>query len=318
MHRLPSNAPNPPPDAVAAFAQGADLHLADASAVTALWWTQTPTMEGERIGCIGAFGATDRRDARNVLEGAVEALLDRRCTLAIGPMNGNTWRRHRFVTSSDGRLPFYLEPENPPEFVTDFTAAGFVPLAEYSSSIVDLTRSDRPDFSAVAQRMQSTGITIRPLNPRSVEADLHAIYRLSLEAFARNYLYTPLAEAEFMAAYLPIVRQIDPRWLLLAEGGGELAGFVFSLPDPLAVQQRVHPALIVKTLAVRPDRRSAGLGSVLLDRVQGIAREAGFRETIHALQHEKNTSLRVGGRFHARVFRRYTLFARRLAPPEHA
>jgi GNAT superfamily N-acetyltransferase len=315
IKRTPAGGPHPSPGAASAFAQGADLYLETASAAAALWWTQTPPLAGERIGCIGAFLAEGREAAREVLDAALAELRRRGCTLALGPMNGNTWRRHRLVTWSDGRPPFFLEPQNPVEYIEDFVNAGFAPLAQYSSSVVDLAQAERPDFSEITRRIEDAGLRIRPLNPQLLEADLRAIHALSLEAFAGNFLYTPLAETEFLSMYLPIVRQLDPRWLLLAERGGELAGFVFTLPDPLAIQQGTTPALIVKTLAVHPERRCAGLGSVLLDQAQEAARESGLCEAIHALQHEKNASLRVGGRFHPQVFRRYTLFAQRLADP---
>jgi len=70
--------------------------------------------------------------------------------------------------------------------------------------------------------------------------------------------------------------------------------------------------MIVKTLAVLPERRFAGLGTVLVNRLQTAAREAGCTEAIHALQREDNQSLRISQRFSAEIFRRYALFSKPL------
>jgi len=67
------------------------------------------------------------------------------------------------------------------------------------------------------------------------------------------------------------------------------------------------PAIVVKTLAVLPDREFSGLGTVLVANVHQKAKDKGFREAIHALQYEKNSSLRISQRFNSQVFRRYAL-----------
>ena len=60
---------------------------------------------------------------------------------------------------------------------------------------------------------------------------------------------------------------------------------------------------------MRPDRRSLGLGGLLIGLCYRAARDLGYRRAIHALMHEENHSRRIGGDA-ARVFRRYTLYSR--------
>jgi L-amino acid N-acyltransferase YncA len=69
--------------------------------------------------------------------------------------------------------------------------------------------------------------------------------------------------------------------------------------------------VIVKTVAVLPGRRLAGLGNVLVARCQQAARALGFRRAIHALMHESNNSRNLSAHY-AKPFRRYTIFARDL------
>lgn len=302
------------PDARLALARGGTV-----TAHVALWWREVPPAPAwiedgkdlmrRRLGVLGGFAAADSASTRRLLEAACEQLRQRGCTQAIGPMNGNTWRRYRFVVESNPRAPFFLEPRNPPEFPQWWQAAGFEPLAAYSSSVTLLNGRETAS-PALRQRLASSGVTIRALQPTRYREELARIHALSLRSFARNFLYTPLPEADFLASYDRIESRVDPRLVRLAERGGQLCGFVFALPDLEAASRGEKPALIVKTLAVDPAARCHGLGTVLVDEVQQIARAKGFTESIHALAHEANSSLKISDRHQAEVFRRYSLFQR--------
>jgi len=62
---------------------------------------------------------------------------------------------------------------------------------------------------------------------------------------------------------------------------------------------------------VVPGRRCAGLGALLVERVQLAASEMGFGRAIHALMHESNSSRSISSHY-ATTMRRYTLFAKAL------
>ena len=260
-----------------------------------LWWKNPPTFQDHTI---GSFGVPS-----TVAEiAAAEAYLHAQgCSLAIAPMEGNTWRTHRAVIESDGSPPFLLEPTTPPEASKLLLDSGYQILAQYTSSLIDLD-SPSPDLSRLEKRLSQ--INIRPLNLTHLEDELRAIYKLSTRAFVDNFLYTPISESEFLAQYLAFKSHLTSDCAFLAEHDNQLVGFVFGYPD----QNR----FIVKTLAVLPERRFAGLGTLLVERIQDRARKAGFSQAIHALQREDNQSLRISTRFNAKVFRRYALFAKKL------
>lgn len=291
------------------------ISLADADgtviAHAALWWREPLPFEEGRIGTIGGFAAIDEVAAGRLLAAAVERLRGVGCEIAVGPMNGNTWRRHRFVTGGAGRGPFLLEPRNPEEYPGWWQAAGFTVLSSYSSSVMPLDgRETLP--APVARRLLKSGVTIRAIRPESFEDELKIIHGISLKAFAKNFLYTPLGEAEFIAAYQKVRSWIDPAFVLIGEQRGVPCGFVFGIEDHEALGRGAEPAVIVKTLAVDPEAKCPGLGTLLVDALHRAARDKGFSEAIHALQHETNTSLKITGRHHGEVFRRYALFSKAL------
>jgi GNAT superfamily N-acetyltransferase len=306
----------PPPNAVAPESEQPDarVFVKDAGKVVshlALWWTDVPPHPEHRLGVMGGFAARDAESSRTLLDAACGHLVAEGCTLAVGPMNGNTWRSYRFVDESDGRPPFLLEPRNPEAYPAWWRAAGFAEMSSYSSSVMELDGSEAVP-PALKERIIRSGIRIRPVDPERFEEELAIIHDLSLRSFTNNFLYTPLGKQPFVASYLRVKQHMDPQFVMIAERDGLPCGFVFGIPDLEAAARGERPAVIVKTLAVDPTSRSAGLGSLLVDELHRIAREKGYTEAIHALQHQTNTSLKITGRHEGRAFRRYVLFSKDL------
>ena len=227
-------------------------------------------------------------------------------------MDGSTWRRYRFVTDRGTEPAFFMEPDNPDEYPTQWVAAGFDCESTYFSALdSDLTRRD-PRLPAVAERMESLGVRLRTFDATDPERELGHIYAISIASFTKNHLYTPLPEQEFREQYRAVLPYGRPELTIFAEDEGGPIGFMFALPD-LAQAQRGEPVdtVIVKTAAVLPARRNAGLGALLVEEVQLRAAEMGFTRGIHALMYESNTSRSISAHY-AETMRRYTLYARRL------
>lgn len=277
----------------------------------AVWWQDVPPYAGHRLGVIGGFAAANEEAAGSLLNAAGDFLREQNCTLAVGPMNGNTWRSYRFVDETGGRKPFLLEPRNPEAYAAWWRVAGFERLSSYTSSMMPLDGSEAVP-PALRDRITRSGVQIRAMDPESYDEELSTIYELSLRSFANNFLYTPLKWESFLNSYRKVQQHVDPQFVRIAERDGVPCGFVFGIPDLEAAARGERPALIVKTLAVDPRARSAGLGSLLIDEVNRIARDKGYIEAIHALQHETNTSLKITCRYHSSVFRNYILFSKAL------
>jgi predicted N-acetyltransferase YhbS len=289
-----------------------ELGTPGGGAAATLWWNQVPALAGEKLGVIGEFAAASEHAALEVLAAATGRLRTEGCTLAVGPMDGNTWRKYRLVTAAGTEPPFFMEPVNPPEWPEWWRAAGFGILAEYySSATQDLGKSDAR-LAGVTARLTAAGMTIRPLDPACFEEELGRIHDVSVESFQENFLYTPLPRAEFIAQYRTVQTRVRPELVRLAEQQGRAVGYVFALPD-WAQAQRGEPitTVIVKTLAVRPGRAYAGLGAWLLGDVHAAAERLGYRRAIHALMHETNQSRNLSAHY-AETIRRYALFSRRL------
>ena len=275
-----------------------------------LWWRHVPVLPGETVGLVGHYAAADAEAGQAVLRHAVSILKAHGCTVAIGPMDGSTWHAYRLVTVRGTEPPYFLEPDTPDDWPDHFSAAGFDVLAEYTSSLVPSIPPSPPAMADVAARLTAQGYALRPVDPTCAEAELDALYDVSIAAFAENFLYTPISREAFHEQYATILPRVDPRLVLLAEHAGTVVGYVFVVPD-LLEQARTGRATtaIVKTLAVHPAHNGRGLGGLLVDRVQQAAAGLGFVRVIHALMFASNRSQQIS-RHYGTPFRRYAVFSR--------
>ena len=294
------------PDATFILRDGDSL-LARCSA----WWRSAPALEGERVAVIGHFGATDAASARLVLDAAGTAAQAAGATIALGPMDGNTWRRYRLVVDRGTEPQFFLEPWNPAQWPAWWRAAGWSEHAEYISAANEDLAAVDPGAGEKARAMEARGVTLRMLDIARYDEELGAIYDVARVSFTGSYLYTPLDEASFRAQYGPARAIVQPELVTLAEHDGRCVGFFFAVPNVLEAQ-RGEPirSAIAKTFAVLPEYR--GLGAVLAQRTHERARALGFRRVIHALIHLGNDRSRALSNRTAREIRRYALFERRL------
>jgi len=296
----------------------ADLHLCalsengEVQARCSLWWNEVPAYEQHRLGVVGHYAAVHDDAAAAVLTAAQERLRASSRTLAIGPMNGNSWRSYRFVTQRGEQPPFFLEPANPSEWPLQFERAGFLPLAVYFSALnLELSLPD-PRIDAIEKKMADAGVAIRSANS-DLRTELKKIYAVSHVSFRNNFLYTEIPEAEFISMYEPLLPVARPELVLIAEKAGQCVGYLFAIPD-LAQKARgaYVDTFIIKTVSILPQPELRGLGTLLVARAQQLGLELGFRRCIHALMFENNTSLKIS-RHYAAVMRKYTLYSKDLA-----
>jgi len=300
--------------------EGVDLnlcvvaHVNEVLAQCSLWWREVPLLETHAIGVIGHYASVSDEAAAMLLDAALSHLRNQSCTLAVGPMDGNTWRSYRFVTDPCSEMPFVMEPTNPPEWPLQFELAGFSKLADYFSTLNTCLDVQDDRVAATMAKMAARGVTIRMAEKTKLQYELGRIYQLSRAAFANNFLYTPITEQAFRAQYARVLPHVRPELVLLAERGSELVGYLFAIPDVAqAVRGKPIDTFVIKTVAILPDANLHGLGSVLVACAHETGAQMGFSRCIHALMHESNISRKISDHY-ASTMRRYTLYSQEIAP----
>ena len=85
-------------------------------------------------GLVGFYECEDNAEASTLLLNAVKQYLtDVGMTYLLGPMNGTTWQKYRLTLPSQNP-PFFLDNYHKPWYHGQFVAAGFEPIAHYSST----------------------------------------------------------------------------------------------------------------------------------------------------------------------------------------
>lgn len=262
--------------------------------------------EGKVCAAIGNYECVDDDQvSAALLEAAVNECRIQGAQKIIGPMNGSTWDTYRFCTNMEAGL-FFSEMVHQPYYPKQWEAIGFEPVGRYVSTI-DRHLINRPEAVEREKELLDAGIRIRPIDLSRYEVELERIFPFCETAFSRNFLYTPIAFDQFCEKYLAIKKYIVPEFVLMAENAqGELAGFFFNFPDHL--NPRAHRT-IIKTIARRPEPEYKGLGEVLGNITNRMARANGFTAQIHALIYAGNYSFQLSEKYTSEPFKEYVLYS---------
>jgi GNAT superfamily N-acetyltransferase len=284
---------------------GAIVKGNEVQAIAALWLDTPCSPDGATTAFVGHFASTDAGHSKHLLDALAHEAARAGRTRILAPIDGSTWRSYRVVVESTGRDPFFLEPQTPSYWEAHLTGAGFKRAEMYASlELTDLAPFAGPD--AYAAELATAGITVRNFDMRNFDADLVKLHALSLNAFAANPYYAPLPLEDFATMYKPAVFLYEPGLALIAERNDEALGFIFAYRDGPQ-----KSCTVLKTIAVSPTIREAGLARHLTGRVLARAHQLGCASAIFALMHERNKSFSWGAR-HGKVFRRYALMAKDL------
>ena len=264
--------------------QGASLTL----------FRNAPSLGGKRTAALGEFSCDTPECGARAIREAMALLKVEGFAAVLGPMDGNTWAKHRLVIESDGRPSFLMEPQNPAHFVDAFEQSGLRIVSRYLSAAMPADELD--------SQTRVPGLSLRQFDPARAEAELTRVHALSLEAFASNHFYQPISLEPFLASYRPVLGFIDPELVLLLEdAAGALKGFLFAIPN---LADPGSKAVILKTYA----SRAKGGGAMLANAFHRRAKDKGFAGVIHALMHESNLSAAHSDSKGGKIFRRYALW----------
>jgi GNAT superfamily N-acetyltransferase len=258
----------------------------------AIWWQHTPPLPGERVGAIGDLAASDDASARVVLEQACRRLAEQGCTRVLAPMDGSTWNAYRCRTGP--ALGFSGEPAVGPEWVGHLHACGFTVEAHYLCACTDLATvpTGNSDWPARPATLRITDLASLQHQGEAEASSVLVprIHGLVDAGFRRQPYFQPLPLTAFRAWLEAAQPSAAPELTLLAFDtmASTEADAISDPTDPgvlagVLLAQRQAQTLVVRTLVVRPGRRWAGLGRMLLAEAHHRARHQNCNRAIHAL-----------------------------------
>ena len=296
------------------------------------------------LGSFGFFECFDDPEAAALLVDTAAAWLAARgLTSMRGPFNPASDDEPGILVEGFDSLPAIMEAHSPPYYARLLEAAGMRMHQEMFARLVVRPPGNHPFLEDAAPRLRRAieiagrrdrGVRIRTLDRRRWDGDLRTACRLFNAALAYLPEFVPVSEEEFLAMAEGLKPIIDDEMALLAEVDGQPAGFALVLPDANQALRHVHGSLgpvgmlrfavhrrsidraSFKIMMVAPEFQDRFVEVLLLARLGEAIWRKGYREVDLSMTGDENwKSNRIQERTGPRIYRRYRIYQRDLAPP---
>jgi len=243
----------------------------------------------ERTGFFGFFECeNDYTIAESLLGRASAWLRERGMERMRGPANFTTNHEVGLLVDGYDSPPVVMMTYNPPyypAFVERFGLKKVMDLYAYYAH----DSNPIPDRVArLIERIRArSGATIRTLNMSKFGQEVQIIKSIYDRAWAPNWGFVPMTDAEFFHMAKDLKQIVDPRIVLIAEVEGVPVGFSLALPDInqvlIRLKGRLLPFGLIKLLWLTKVRKSIDQVRVL---VMGVLPEYQKRGIDNILYHE--------------------------------
>jgi len=257
---------------------------------------------GSKIGFFGFFDVCNNYEvAEALLNYARDWIRDRGMTVMRGPggYSNATHEAHQAVLIDGFDDPPTVElTHNPPFYGKFLERFGFGKVKDYHAYKVHLEPPSERLIRIAKAVQKRRSIETRAVEMKDFRAEVDRIVDIYNEAWANNWGFLPLteAEADAMASNLKLV--IDPGLMRFAIVKGELAAVLGAIPDPnvplrprwnrfqdtdlmralrlLRTRRRI-PVMRAMFFGVRPRFRKLGIDAILYQQVQDYAVRHGYK-----------------------------------------
>lgn len=201
---------------------------------------------GEHVGGFGLFECIDDQEvASALLNTAADWVRDRGYDAIRGPQTF-TLHEECGILIDNFSQPVVLMPYNKPYYQRLLENAGFVKAMDVYSLYLD-----RPNVIAngLEERLKKVAdyaskrydFTVRPLDMSRKQAEFKIFRDLYNDAWAENWGFVPMTDAELDILVEDLGQLVDPRVAFFAESKGEPIGFSLTIPDFNQVLARAYP-----------------------------------------------------------------------------
>lgn len=202
----------------------------------------------ENIGFFGFFEVLDDSEAAALLLKTAEDWVKERGYDAIrGPAQFSTNEECGLLVDGFDDAPRVLMTYNPRRYVDYIERHGYqkaMDLWAWSipTSIFEGGENIPDKLERVVEKVKDRwNIKIRKVKMRNFDAEVEIIKKLYNTAWARNWGFVPMTDAEIDALGEELKPMVDPDFVFIAEVDGETVGFSLTLPDLNAPLRLAYP-----------------------------------------------------------------------------
>lgn len=250
----------------------------------------------------------------------------------LGPMNPTTNDECGLLVEGFDSPPVFMMPYNPRYYLDLVGSEGFRKAKDLLAFNIDLSKCPMNRLGRIAEkvRMRNPSLQFRRIRRKRLRDDLDKIKDIYNSAWAENWGFTPMTDAEvdFLASRLvPLVHE---GLIWLAEEGDEPVGFLLAMQDFNVAMKRLNGSLLspglfsalpyllgwkspptarVITLGVKSSHRGRGLESVMLYEGLQVGYRLGLRAAEASWILEDNVPMhRLLEIFGAEVYKVYRIY----------
>ncbi|HQE91350.1 MAG TPA: N-acetyltransferase [Anaerolineae bacterium] len=301
----------------------------------------------DKVGFFGLFEVLpDEEAAQALLATAEDFARGEGMDTLRGPMNFSTNEECGLLVDGWNGTPVAMLTYNPRYYVDFIERAGYVKAQDLYAYLTDISHIQpdgtglNPKILRVAQKVRDRleGFRLRPINMHDFDHDARLFKELYNAAWAKNWGFVPLTDAELtheVGALKPI---IDPPTVLFAEKDGRCIGSSLPLPDVNQALHRAYPRPGVpdwwslakmmywwkvrqKVTTIRAfaggfieEYRGRGLDALLYLEDLKIALKRGYKQAEFSWVLESNIPMRQAAAYmNGHLYRTYRLYDKSLA-----
>ena len=267
---------------------------------------------GERAGFFGFYESVDEPEVARALMDEVERwLTGQGAEVVRGPFSFSTNEDGGFLARGFEHPPVFMMPYTMPYYLDLFDGLGYRPARELVAYDFHYDGDAPAYFERFARRAaQRTRAVIRPMDMRHFARDVARAFSVYNRAWAENWGFVPMTEAQFHHMAKEMKLLVDPAIALVAEVDDEPVGFFLALPDynlvlkhlngrlfpfgliRLLLAKRSLHAMRVLTLGVVKEYRRSGLETLLIYRVLRDGHAKGYTRAELSWVLEENVLMR--------------------------
>jgi len=188
---------------------------------------------GERIGHFGLFEAAEEPDVAQLLFATAESwLAERGCTRVQGPFNLSTNGECGLLAEGFDTPPALMMPHGRPYYAALVEAQGYGKAKDLYAYELDLLKGPPARITRfVEASKRNPDVRLRDVNMHRYEDELQTIIDIFNDAWANNWGFVPLTDAEARHLAAEIKPLIDPCGVRICEYKGEPMAMMVTLFD---------------------------------------------------------------------------------------
>jgi ribosomal protein S18 acetylase RimI-like enzyme len=226
----------------------------------------------------------------------------------IAPFNGSAVLGAAVLTDAFDESPMFPFAWNPPYYEDYLTGAGYA--RAYPLWYYEIDFASERYRGASRHALADPQADVRPIDKRRWREEIELGRQLINEGFADEWEFHQFTPEEYREFWGPQKTVANPRLSLVAEVGGEPAGFTFAVPDLTpafrAARGRLGPLKALRILrtarrpgrvgllaiAVRPKFRGRRIGALLAAHLWRNIEQMGFSGSAYYVVNDHNAASR--------------------------